>query len=117
MRVYIMTLGVLAPYRGIGIGESHTKLESLHRGNRNDMSFNLNKTFSFAGSKLLLNHVLDMCSKQNVSEIYLHVQTNNEDAIKFYKKFGFDITDTIPDYYINIEPRDVYVVTKSFAQI
>ncbi|CAF1883096.1 hypothetical protein HID58_045260 [Brassica napus] len=88
MRVYIMTLGVLAPYRGIGIG-----------------------------SKLLLNHVLDMCSKQNVSEIYLHVQTNNEDAINFYKKFGFDITDTIPDYYINIEPRDVYVVTKSFAQI
>ena len=58
-----------------------------------------------------------MCTKQNVSEIYLHVQTNNEDAIKFYKKFGFDITDTIPDYYINIEPRDCYVVTKSFAQI
>ncbi|CAN6992359.1 unnamed protein product [Brassica oleracea var. botrytis] len=87
MRVYIMTLGVLAPYRGIGIGSK------------------------------LLNHVLDMCTKQNVSEIYLHVQTNNEDAIKFYKKFGFDITDTIPDYYINIEPRDCYVLTKSFAQI
>ncbi|KAF2560328.1 hypothetical protein F2Q70_00014220 [Brassica cretica] len=87
MRVYIMTLGVLAPYRGIRIGSK------------------------------LLNHVLDMCTKQNVSEIYLHVQTNNDDAIKFYKKFGFDITDTIPDYYINIEPRDCYVLTKSFAQI
>ncbi|KAL0736112.1 hypothetical protein Bca4012_012322 [Brassica carinata] len=86
MRVYIMTLGVLAPYRGIGIGSK------------------------------LLNHVLDMCTKQNMSEIYLHVQTNNDDAIKFYKKFGFDITDTIQDYYVNIEPRDCYVVTKSFAQ-
>ncbi|CAH8322084.1 unnamed protein product [Eruca vesicaria subsp. sativa] len=52
MRVYIMTLGVLAPYRGIGIGSK------------------------------LLNHVLDMCSKQkNMCEIYFHVQTNNEDAI------------------------------------
>lgn len=71
--------------------------------------------FSFAGSKLL-NHVLEMCSKQNMCEIYLHVQTNNEDAIKFYKKFGFKITDTIQNYYINIEPRDCYVVTKSFAQ-
>ncbi|KAF2575826.1 hypothetical protein F2Q70_00006303 [Brassica cretica] len=86
MRVYIMTLGVLAPYRGIGIGSK------------------------------LLNHVLDICTKQNISEIYLHVQTNNEDAIKFYKKFGFEITDTIQDYYINIEPRDCYVVTKSFVQ-
>ncbi|CAH8281872.1 unnamed protein product [Eruca vesicaria subsp. sativa] len=86
MKVYIMTLGVLAPYRGIGIGSK------------------------------LLNHVLDMCTKQNMSEIYLHVQTNNEDAINFYKKFGFEITDTIQDYYVNIEPRDCYVVTKSFAQ-
>ncbi|KAL5064811.1 hypothetical protein RYX36_026548 [Vicia faba] len=59
VRVYIMTLGVLAPYYGLGIG---TKL---------------------------LNHVLDLCSKQNISEVYLHVQTNNEEAINFYKKFEF----------------------------
>ncbi|KAM7459446.1 hypothetical protein LguiA_036440 [Lonicera macranthoides] len=83
VRVYIMTLGVLAPYRGLGIG---TKL---------------------------LNHVIDLCSKQqNISEIYLHVQTNNEDAINFYKKFGFEITDTIHNYYTNITPPDCYIVTK-----
>ncbi|KAK2661063.1 hypothetical protein Ddye_007596 [Dipteronia dyeriana] len=84
--VYIMTLGVLAPYRGLGIG---TKL---------------------------LNHVLELCSKQNMSEIYLHVQTNNEDAINFYKKFGFEITDTIHNYYTNITPPDCYVVTKFITQ-
>ncbi|KAI7994299.1 N-alpha-acetyltransferase 50 [Camellia lanceoleosa] len=88
VRVYIMTLGVLAPYRGLGIG---TKL---------------------------LNHVLDLCSKQNIGEIeiYLHVQTNNEDAISFYKKFGFEITDTIQNYYTNITPPDCYVVTKLINQ-
>ncbi|CAL5321430.1 unnamed protein product [Camellia sinensis] len=86
VRVYIMTLGVLAPYRGLGIG---TKL---------------------------LNHVLDLCSKQNIGEIYLHVQTNNEDAISFYKKFGFEITDTIQNYYTNITPPDCYVVTKLIDQ-
>lgn len=85
VRVYIMTLGVLAPYRGLGVG---TKL---------------------------LNHVLELCSKQNISEIYLHVQTNNDDAINFYKKFGFDITDTIHNYYTNITPPDCYVVTKYFS--
>ncbi|KAH9760834.1 N-acetyltransferase domain-containing protein [Citrus sinensis] len=84
--VYIMTLGVLAPYRGLGIG---TKL---------------------------LNHVLDLCAKQNISEVYLHVQTNNEDAINFYKKFGFDITDTIKNYYTNITPPDCYVLTKFITQ-
>uniref|UniRef100_I1M656 N-acetyltransferase domain-containing protein n=1 Tax=Glycine max TaxID=3847 RepID=I1M656_SOYBN len=85
VRVYIMTLGVLAPYRGLGIG---TKL---------------------------LNHVLDLCSKQNISEVYLHVQTNNEDAINFYKKFGFEITETIQNYYTNITPTDCYVLTRYTA--
>lgn len=85
-RVYIMTLGVLAPYRGIGIG---TKL---------------------------LKHVLDLSSKQNMSEIYLHVQTNNEDAINFYKRFGFEITETIQNYYTNITPPDCYVLTKFITQ-
>ncbi|KAL5126060.1 N-alpha-acetyltransferase 50 [Glycine soja] len=82
VRVYIMTLGVLAPYRGLGIGTR------------------------------LLNHVLDLCSKQNISEVYLHVQTNNEDAINFYKKFGFEITETIQNYYTNITPPDCYVLTR-----
>ena len=86
IRVYIMTLGVLAPYRGLGIG---TKL---------------------------LNHVLDLCSKQNISEVYLHVQTNNEDAINFYKKFGFEITETIQNYYTNITPPDCYVLTRQTVQ-
>ncbi|XP_076961111.1 uncharacterized protein LOC143637656 [Bidens hawaiensis] len=85
-RVYIMTLGVLAPYRGLGIGTQ------------------------------LLNHVLDLSSKENVSEVYLHVQTNNEDAINFYKKFGFEITETIRNYYVRITPPDCYVVTKYIGQ-
>ncbi|GLT60918.1 hypothetical protein SLA2020_336580 [Shorea laevis] len=84
--VYIMTLGVLAPYRGLGIGTR------------------------------LLNHVLDLSSKQNMSEVYLHVQTNNQDAINFYKKFGFEITDTIENYYTNITPPDCYVLTKYITQ-
>nr|KJB80689.1 hypothetical protein B456_013G110600 [Gossypium raimondii] len=77
-----MTLGVLAPYRGLGIGTR------------------------------LLNHVLDLCLKQNIQEIYLHVQTNNDDAINFYKKLGFEITETIKNYYTNIDPPDCFVLTK-----
>ncbi|XP_073285283.1 uncharacterized protein [Primulina huaijiensis] len=86
IRVYIMTLGVLAPYRGLGVGSR------------------------------LLNHVLDLCVKQNIGEVYLHVQTNNEDAIKFYMKFGFEITETIHNYYTNITPPDCYVVSKFITE-
>lgn len=60
--------------------------------------------------------MLDLSAKQNISEIYLHVQTNNDDAIAFYKKFGFEITDTIQNYYANITPPDCYVLSKFTGQ-
>ena len=55
-KLYIMTLGVLSPYRGQGVG------------------------------RRLLMHTLAEARKQNqASEVYLHVQTNNDDAVNFYK--------------------------------
>lgn len=60
--------------------------------------------------------MFDYLAKQNISEIYLHVQTNNDDAIAFYKKFGFEITQTIHNYYMNITPPDCYVLMKFIGQ-
>ncbi|CAI6005636.1 unnamed protein product [Closterium sp. NIES-65] len=87
VKVYIMTLGVLAPYRRLGIGS------------------------------LLLQHVLSQCEAEGsgVREVYLHVQTNNEDAIAFYSRFGFAITDTIKNYYRRLQPPDCYVLSRSFG--
>ncbi|XP_010519940.1 PREDICTED: N-alpha-acetyltransferase 50-like [Tarenaya hassleriana] len=87
VRIHIMSHGVLAPYRGLGVGSR------------------------------LLNHALDLCSKQNISEIYLQVQKKSEDAIKFYKKFGFEFTDTIRNDHNNIQSPDCYVVSKSFPSL
>ena len=33
-----------------------------------------------------------------------HVQTNNEEALQFYKKFDFFITETKEGYYKTVEP-------------
>ena len=83
--LYIMTLGVLEPYRKQHIG---TKL---------------------------LAGVLDAAKHDlSINAIYLHVQTNNLVAIAFYKKFGFEVTETIPDYYKNISPSDCYVLKRRF---
>merc|ERR1712106_13507 len=69
-RLYILSLGVLAPYRRRGVATA------------------------------LYNHVLEHAQKEkDIKEIYLHVQTTNEDAVEFYKKYGFDVTRTVKDYY------------------
>lgn len=91
------------------------------------MSFQF--VFNYIGSKLL-QHTLDLCNKRpEVQDIYLHVQVNNDQAIDFYKKFGFEIKETIQNYCIKptphtkftrsltaadkrIEPPDCYVLQK-----
>ncbi|CAK4086805.1 unnamed protein product [Aphanomyces euteiches] len=84
-RVYIMTLGVLEPYRRYKLGGA------------------------------LLQSVLDYCEKSHMDHIYLHVQTSNAEAIKFYATYGFEITQTIHNYYRNITPPDCYILARSFG--
>ncbi|KAJ8887964.1 hypothetical protein PR048_007448 [Dryococelus australis] len=76
-RLYIMTLGVLYPYRRLGIASK------------------------------MLEHVLNYVQQDcNFDSIFLHVQVNNEGAIEFYKKFGFEIVETKEHYYKRIEPAE-----------
>ncbi|KAI9020230.1 acyl-CoA N-acyltransferase [Phycomyces nitens] len=83
--IYMMTLGVLEPYRRLGLGNQ------------------------------LLEHILE-CAKEMKpapESVHLHVQTTNDSAVAFYKKYGFEVTDTVKDYYKKIEQRDAYVLTKT----
>eukprot|EP00095_Tigriopus_kingsejongensis_P011568 maker-scaffold1091_size63258-snap-gene-0.12 protein:Tk11568 transcript:maker-scaffold1091_size63258-snap-gene-0.12-mRNA-1 annotation:"N-acetyltransferase " len=82
-KLYIMTLGCLAPYRRLGIGTA------------------------------MLKHVLDFVERDGqFDSVFLHVQVNNESAIRFYQKFGFDIVETKAQYYKRIEPADAHVLEK-----
>ncbi|XP_065903163.1 N-alpha-acetyltransferase 50-like isoform X2 [Dysidea avara] len=86
-KLYIMTLGCLAAYRRLGVGT------------------------------LLLKHVLTMAEQmKDVDIIYLHVQTNNEAALEFYKKFDFFVTETKEGYYKTVEPADAYVLQKTLKE-
>lgn len=44
------------------------------------------------------------------STFFSHVQVNNDTAIEFYKKFGFEIVETKKNYYKRIEPADAHVL-------
>ncbi|KAL4142604.1 hypothetical protein QTP88_005032 [Uroleucon formosanum] len=82
-RLYIMTLGCLSQYRRLGIGS------------------------------MMVEHVLNYVESDGTFDsVYLHVQLNNDSAIKFYKKFGFEIVETKEHYYKRIEPADAYVLEK-----
>ena len=98
-RVYIMTLAVLAAYRGHGIGSE------------------------------LLRTVLDYCRQQQqqqgdagsakvvvVSEVVLHVQISNHDAIRFYmEKFDFERGALVENYYRRIDPPHCYLLYKKLG--
>lgn len=47
---------------------------------------------------------------------FRHVQVNNEGAIDFYKKFGFEIVETKEHYYKRIEPADAHVLQKTIRE-
>ena len=92
-RLYIMTLGVLAAYRGRGAGSQ------------------------------LIQSVLDYYEEEkddslkNVTEICLHVQISNQDAIRFYtERFGFTKGEIIENYYRRIQPPHCYLLYKKLKE-
>jgi ribosomal protein S18 acetylase RimI-like enzyme len=89
LKLNIMTLSVLAPYRRMKLGKSlmNLVLGQLERFEREE------------GGQV------------HIREIYLNVQTNNDEALAFYKSLGFNITQTIKNYYKRITPPDCYVVS------
>ncbi|XP_071959672.1 probable N-acetyltransferase san [Antedon mediterranea] len=86
-RLYIMTLGCLAPYRRLGIGT------------------------------IMLKHVLEYCAQDgNIDSLFLHVQINNDSALDFYKSNGFKVVETKEHYYKRIEPADAFVLQKTLRR-
>ena len=76
-----MTVGVLAPHRDRAIGTR------------------------------LLRHALNEGSKDAfLTHAYLHVQTNNADAIAFYERFGFEEDGVARNYYKRLEPPDAVIL-------
>lgn len=86
-RLYIVSLGVLAPYRSLGIGS------------------------------WLLERSLAACSGDpNVPEAALHVHAGDEEAQGWYLKRGFSIKERIPHYYKRLEPPDALLLTRRISQ-
>ena len=60
----------------------------------------------------ILNEFFKELYLTHILKVDLEVRTTNTQAIDFYKKHGFTIIDTIPQFYQNKE--DAYIMTKTF---
>jgi N-alpha-acetyltransferase 50 len=48
--------------------------------------------------------------KLKIDKIYLHIQTSNSDAKRFYEKHGFEEVGIHENYYKRIELRDAFIL-------
>ncbi|KAI8913906.1 acyl-CoA N-acyltransferase [Powellomyces hirtus] len=89
-RVYIMTLGVLSPYRRLHVGSA------------------------------LLTRIMDsVANDYSVQELALHVQTTNAQALAFYQRHGFVKVAHVKDYYSKnkgVLPPDAWALQRAFAR-
>ncbi|KAF9576341.1 hypothetical protein EC968_009315 [Mortierella alpina] len=85
--LYIATLGVLAPYRRLGLGSKMLK-------------------------HILENAELPASTGPRIGKVYLHVQANNEEALEFYKKHGFAVAEKCEKYYPQFEVSDAFRLEK-----
>jgi len=84
-KLYLMTMGVLAPYRDRRLGSQSLEL-----------------IFDAASSHM----------KPKITHVYLHVQTSNGDAKRFYERHGFKEVGIHENYYKKIQPRDAWILQK-----
>jgi N-alpha-acetyltransferase 50 len=85
--MYIMTINVLAAYRRKGVASA------------------------------LLKYVLEKATKDDrINEIFLHVQTSNEEAKIFYISHGFTEENIIENYYTRVEPTSAFLLRKEIKR-
>ncbi len=47
----------------------------------------------------MMDKFIELCKRENLLSIRLEVRTDNDEAIRFYKRYGFVITSMLPNYY------------------
>ncbi|KAG9092017.1 hypothetical protein FS749_016064 [Ceratobasidium sp. UAMH 11750] len=110
--VYIMTMGVLAPYRSLGLGSMALRQVFTAASKYNDALANPVSAPAGNSTTSTFNP-----SQRKITSFYLHVHVPNADARTFYERFGFVQKERIEGYYRklgsnNSEERDAWVLER-----
>jgi len=88
-QLYLMTMGILAPYRSRGVGSQCLELIAAAAAAH---------------------------AKPKLSRVYLHVQTSNTAAKAFYERHGFVEVGIHKGYYKKIAPHDAWILERVITQ-
>jgi ribosomal protein S18 acetylase RimI-like enzyme len=69
-----------------------------------------------AASELLRFALAKAQADTSITEVYLHVQTSNDEAKQFYMSSGFEDMGIIKDYYKRIDPPDCFILKKTLVR-
>lgn len=88
-RIYVQALCLLAPYRGLGIATS------------------------------LLNAITapQLVRFHDIDHVYAHVWENNEEALEWYDRRGFQKVMNVEQYYRKLRPDGAWIVKKSLGSM
>ncbi|GAA5973838.1 hypothetical protein JCM21900_002090 [Sporobolomyces salmonicolor] len=147
-KLYVMTLGVLAPYRNQGLASKllHHLLNTASSTHRTPLPASASSALApeptSAPSKKAAKKAAAKAGKApappseatkekdeekdkkakkkdeeekpkpRIESIYLHVQVGNDQARRFWERFGFEVKETVLDYYRKIEPRDAWFMER-----
>jgi ribosomal protein S18 acetylase RimI-like enzyme len=87
--LYLLTMGILAPYRSLGIG-----------------SYTMDVIVQAAAAH----------SKPQIDCIYLHVQVSNDGAKQFYERHGFKERGIEEAYYKKIKPSGAWILEREIEK-
>jgi [ribosomal protein S18]-alanine N-acetyltransferase len=59
---------------------------------------------------LMMNAFIQVCGMRAIRRIELEVRISNDEAIRFYKRYGFEISQLLPKFYTDGE--DGYKMTR-----
>lgn len=89
--LYVQSLGVLAPYRGLGLAAA--AVEGIFDAVRTVAA-------DVRGNGL------------NIGWVYAHVWTENHDALGWYARRGFERDSRLDNYYFKLEPGSAWVMKR-----
>ncbi|KAJ1305747.1 hypothetical protein OPQ81_010479 [Rhizoctonia solani] len=101
--VYIMTMGVLAPYRGLGLGSMALKQVFKAAAKYNE-AIGDKPPIGTPPQPSTISTFISLNRK--ITSFYLHVHVPNADARAFYERFGFVERERIAGYYRKLGSSD-----------
>lgn len=120
-----MTLGILAPYRRLGLASSliSNLLTTLPPGSTVSLADPSSpppqpvaNAKSPSSNKAAAAPPAPKRKTYKVESVYLHVQTNNDEAREFYKRQRFEEGEVVEEYYRRgVEPRSAVLLEKRAA--